>query len=104
VAATQLGVTREMQNDYRDYTNALHRLASQQQSLQGAEKVLASYQRQFQVGRKSWLDLLNAARELSQSQYALADTHALLESALYRLKLRTQHPSLFSDFSHKKPH
>jgi len=51
--------------------------------------VLDSYQRQFQAGRKSWLDLLNAVRELAQNQYALADAHAAMDAAMHRLQIRS---------------
>lgn len=41
-----------------------------------ATEVYASYQRQFLSGRKSWLDVMNAARDLQQSQLQLADVTA----------------------------
>jgi len=50
--------------------------------------VLKSYQRQFQAGRKSWQDLLNAARELAQTQYALADARSAFQGAMYRMQIR----------------
>jgi outer membrane protein, adhesin transport system len=100
ISVTQLSITRDIRNDLREYTGALNRLASQEQSLEGAQKVLESYQRQFQAGRKSWLDLLNAARELSQTQYGLADTQATLEGALHRLKLRSQQLTPSSRLAH----
>jgi adhesin transport system outer membrane protein len=100
INVTQLSITRDMRNDLREYTSALNRLASQEQSLEGAQKVLESYQRQFQAGRKSWLDLLNAARELSQTQYGLADTQAALEGVLHRLKLRSQHLAPLGRIAH----
>jgi adhesin transport system outer membrane protein len=58
------------------------------QSVRGSDKVLESYQRQFQAGRKSWLDLLNAVRELAQNQYALADAKASMAAAMLRLQIR----------------
>ena len=41
--------------------------------LQGADEIVASYLRQFQVGRKNWLDVLNAQREKTQASYSLTD-------------------------------
>lgn len=41
--------------------------------LQGSEEIVASYLRQFQVGRKNWLDVLNAQREKTQASYSLTD-------------------------------
>jgi adhesin transport system outer membrane protein len=46
--------------------------------LTGSNEVVESYLRQFQVGRKNWLDVLNAQREKTQAQYALADIESPL--------------------------
>jgi adhesin transport system outer membrane protein len=78
-----------LQNDRDDFVNAQTRVMALEKSIQGAEKVLDSYQRQFQAGRKSWLDLLNAVRELTQNQYALADAHAAMDAAMHRLQIRS---------------
>lgn len=37
------------------------------------ESLYQSFLRQFPVGRKSWMELLNARREATQAQYAMAD-------------------------------
>lgn len=78
-----------LRNDREDFENARLRMAALEQSVVGSERVLASYQRQFQAGRKSWQDLLNAVRELAQNQYALADSQAAMLGAMQRLQVRT---------------
>jgi len=88
IAKAKLDIEREMLSDMRDFSSSVERLKSLELSVIGAQKVLESYQRQFQAGRKSWLDLLNAAREHSQSQYLLADTESTLAAAYERLQLR----------------
>jgi adhesin transport system outer membrane protein len=75
--------------DYDEYVYATARIQGLEQSVSGANKVLASYQRQFQAGKKTWQDLLNALRELAQNQYALADARASMQGAIHRLKIRT---------------
>ena len=77
-----------MQNEQEEFINARSRLVSLEKSVAGSDKVLESYQRQFQAGRKSWLDLLNAVRELAQNQYALADARASMVAAMNRLQIR----------------
>ena len=52
------------------------------------KRQLDSYSRQFTAGRKTWIDLLNAVRELAQNQYARADSQAALAAAVYRLQVR----------------
>lgn len=59
-------------------------------SVKGAtEEVADSFARQYTVGRKSWIEVLNAQTEATQARYALADTEASLMLALTRLHLYT---------------
>lgn len=77
-----------LQNDREDFVNARLRIAALEKSVTSSAVVLASYQRQFQAGRKQWQDLLNQVRELAQNQYALADAQALMVGAMHRLQVR----------------
>ena len=52
---------------------------------QSTEDVVASYLRQYQVSRKSWLDVLNAQRETTQARYTLADLESGIQLAHLRL-------------------
>lgn len=45
-------------------------------TLEELQQVLASYQRQYVAGSKSWLDVLNIQRELSEQQLQLAQAHS----------------------------
>ena len=58
-------------------------------SLQAAGEVSASYDRQFLAGRKSWLDVMNAARELAQTATQLAEVQATQVVATWRLVIYT---------------
>ena len=77
-----------LQSDNEEYVNARLRIAALEKSVEGSDLVLASYKRQFEAGKKTWLDLLNAARELAQNQYSLADAQASMLGAMHRLQLR----------------
>jgi adhesin transport system outer membrane protein len=55
--------------------------------LSGSEQIVASYLRQFQVGRKNWLDVLNAQREKTQASYSLTDLEYPLMLSNVRLLL-----------------
>ena len=55
--------------------------------LVGSEEIVASYLRQFQVGRKNWLDVLNAQREKAQAGYSLSDLEYPLMLSHVRLLL-----------------
>jgi adhesin transport system outer membrane protein len=51
--------------------------------------VSGSYERQFLAGRKSWLDVMNAARELAQTETQLADLVSTQVLVTWRLVLNT---------------
>jgi adhesin transport system outer membrane protein len=73
-----------------DYTQVV-RLAEQTQALESAlrsqEQVMLSHDRQFLAGRKSWTEVLNAARELAQAQTQLSDVKANHIAVSWRLGL-----------------
>jgi adhesin transport system outer membrane protein len=55
--------------------------------LKGSDEIVDSYLRQFQVGRKNWLDVLNAQREKTQASYSLTDLEFPLMLASVKLLL-----------------
>lgn len=57
-------------------------------------EVKESFRRQFVVGRKSWIEVLNAQREAAQAQFSLADARWSAQRFAYRLGLTTGDPSL----------
>lgn len=50
-----------------------------------AKQVYESYQRQFLTGSKSWLDVMNSARDLQVAQLQLAEAVAGQLSVEWRL-------------------
>ena len=64
-------------------------LAPTQALLAGTTEIVESYLRQYQVGRKNWLDVLNAQREKTQALYSEADTRFGYQSSKVRLMLLT---------------
>ena len=55
----------------------------------GTAEIVDSYLRQYQVGRKNWLDVLNAQREKTQALFSLADARYGLQLAQVRLMILT---------------
>jgi adhesin transport system outer membrane protein len=51
--------------------------------------IVDSFLRQYRVGRKSWLDVLNAQREAAQALYSLADVESQTLSGALRVRLVT---------------
>ena len=57
--------------------------------LSSTTEVVESYLRQYQIGRKNWLDVLNAQREMTQALYNVADTEFGHQLAKLKLMLLT---------------
>lgn len=88
VESALLEMQQTLQSDNEEYVNARLRIAALEKSVESSDLVLTSYKRQFEAGKKTWLDLLNAVRELAQNQYGLADAQATMLGAMHRLQLR----------------
>lgn len=81
-------VLESLYNDRDEFNNGRQRVNALQRAVAGTDRVLESYGRQFTAGRKTWQDLMNAVRELTQNQYALVEAKATTLGAMYRLQIR----------------
>jgi outer membrane protein, adhesin transport system len=66
---------------------AEQRLRALGASLEAAKEVALSYDRQYLSGRKSWLDVMNAARELVQTESQMAELFATQVVVTWRLAI-----------------
>ena len=82
-------VREQVQTAFTEWRAAQVRLGSTRDSATMAQSVFDSYTRQYVTGRKTWIDVLNAVREISQSQFILADAEALAKASALRLWLLT---------------
>lgn len=84
---------RQLRQQLQALVQEVKTLSAQIKPLQAlaeqTEQLIESYVRQYQIGRKNWLDVLNAQREKSQARSSAIDTHWLLEQALFRLRVLT---------------
>ena len=76
--------------DHAQFTATERRLASVQASLRSAQSVSESFDRQFLAGRKTWRDVMNAARELAQTEAQIADLLSTQVVVSWRLSFYTQ--------------
>ena len=88
IESALLEVQQTLQSDREEFVNARLRISAIEKAVEGSELVMASYKRQFEAGKKTWLDLLNSVRELAQNQYNQADARGTLMGSMYRLQLR----------------
>lgn len=94
---------REVSDKLRAQLAEAQSLASQRGGLlayaRSMANVKASYLRQYTVGRKSWLEVLNAQRDLALSEYGAQDVLASLTAARLKLDILTgllTHDTLFA--------
>lgn len=87
VDAAMKDIQESLQNDREEFLNAYAQITALEKSVSGSDLVLASFERQFQANRKTWLDLLNQVRELAQNEYALVDAQASLVASRLRLEI-----------------
>jgi adhesin transport system outer membrane protein len=73
--------------DWADWQSLNSQAGGLEAQVQASELVYESYARQYAVGRKSWLEVLNAQRELTQSRYLLADVQWGAWRTLLKLQL-----------------
>jgi adhesin transport system outer membrane protein len=84
---------RQLEQQVRTALTELEALAQQVEPARllvtATEDVVASYLRQYQIGKKNWLDVLNALRESAQAHYSAVDVTFSTQSLQLRLMLLT---------------
>lgn len=80
-------VRREAQTLWRQFNAAEMQLLPTKLLVSSVTEVVNSYLRQYTIGRKSWLDVLNAQRELVQAKESLADHEARVVLTFYKLQI-----------------
>jgi outer membrane protein, adhesin transport system len=94
-AATQerrgvlLDLQRVISDAWSDMEAARNQLQVSATAQSSAEEVAESYKRQYIIGRKAWLDVLNSVREATQTELSVVDAKAQLSVATLRIALLT---------------
>jgi len=80
---------RLISDAWNDMESAKSQLGYASSARAGAEDVAESYKRQYIIGRKAWLDVLNTVREATQSELYVVDANAQVAVATLRIALLT---------------
>ena len=91
-------LTERVVSQYNEAQSLLDQLAPTRNYLNASVDVMDSYLRQYTTGRKSWQEVLNAQRELTQAGYSLADLEAAVTLANLKLDILTGQLSRASVF------
>lgn len=85
--AARRNVMESLQTQYQEFISAKDKERSLLSAIEGAQIVVDSYGRQFIAGRKSWLEVLNAVRELSDYQKQLLEVQSQMVASFYKLQV-----------------
>ncbi len=85
--AAKAELIEKVSTDYEEHRASLERQREARRTATASAEVLASYDRLFVAGKRSWLDVINAARELIQARTALTDVEAQRLATRARLRL-----------------
>ena len=87
VEVSRRDLSDRLNAEYNEYEFSQLKKESFQRSADLSSDISASYDRQYLVGKKSWLDLMNAIRERAQTRVSLADADGGLLGSSYRLAI-----------------
>jgi adhesin transport system outer membrane protein len=87
IEAARREVADRVNADYNEFEFSGMKKLNLEKSANLAGDIGASYSRQYNVGRKNWLEVMNSAREKLQAEIALADVNAALVASSWRLSL-----------------
>lgn len=83
--SAELSIREQIRADFALLKSFELRLPALEEAARTSTQVYESYQRQFLTGRKSWLDVMNSARDLQQARLQLADVTAGRLTLAWRL-------------------
>lgn len=89
LAGLERELTAQIQTLLAEIDASYAQLAPARTLLKGSSEVVDSYLRQYQVGRRNWIEVLNAQREKAQAAYGLADIEQARDQAQVRLLILT---------------
>lgn len=87
--SSKLDLSVRLSAQYNEAKSYLDQMKDAQEYAEQTDSVAASYERQYVIGKKSWIDLLNTKRESAQAQYNYVDMKIGAASALKKLSVMT---------------
>lgn len=85
--SVQRNVLEVAQSEQEQMSAAAARLPHLRNALASSEQTAAAWDRQFLAGRRSWVEVMNAARETAQAEIELADTLAARSASQWRMSV-----------------
>lgn len=90
IAFRQRKMAEQVRADLRLLESTRTRIQAYQQALLAAEAVALSWDRQYLAGKKTWQEVMNAAREVTQTEVQLIDATGSATVTEWRLALHSR--------------
>jgi len=90
--AARSDLITKLHAEYQSLGSSLAQRLDMVTNVKANTAILASYERLFVASKRSWQDVMNSARELSDSELALADVEAQMVAGRHRLALYAAEP------------
>jgi adhesin transport system outer membrane protein len=87
IAATQRTVIEAIQADYVNVFARQSKATALRFNLDSAQELQAAWERQFINGKKTWIDVMNAARETTQAELAVIENDMAFLQSYWRLQI-----------------
>jgi len=89
LASTERDVRNNVAKFWNQYQSGLNQVNLIKEQEQAANEVVESFLRQYAIGKKTWLDVLNSQRESYQTRNSLVDTQAAVYQSHIELLILT---------------
>ena len=86
--AAQRAVMESIQTDYVNANARQSKTTALRFNVDSAQELQAAWERQFISGKKTWIDVMNAARENTQAKLAVIENEMAFLQSYYRLKIQ----------------
>lgn len=87
IEATQRLLTESVQSDVLNLIARQSKAEELKLNLESLQEIQTAWLRQFDNGRKSWIEVMNAVQETMQSQLAIIENDTSLQLSYWRLQL-----------------
>ena len=87
VETERQNLSEQVRNDLTLYRNLSVRIPSLSASLRSTRQIQEAWERQFLAGRKSWLEVMNAVREIQQAESQLIEAQTNQMQLSWRLTI-----------------
>src|SRR4051812_19016407 len=89
VAADENDARLRARTNWAEHRSSRRQVAELEPQVAALDESMASFMRQFEAGRKSWLELLNTQREVVDSRIALSRARTSRDQSALRLMINT---------------